>query len=47
MIDNALGFQLVPWRQDLEQHLGQAVSGRINERGGVDWTFGRSRGLLV
>lgn len=47
MIDNALGFQLVPWRQDLEQHLGQAVSGRINERGGMDWTFGRSRGLLV
>lgn len=45
MIDNALGFHLVPWRQDLEQHLGQTVAGRINERGGVDWRFGRSRGL--
>ncbi|MBU0669013.1 MAG: DUF3363 domain-containing protein [Alphaproteobacteria bacterium] len=44
MIDNGMGFQLVPWRQDLERHLGQEVSGRINQRGGVDWSFARSRG---
>lgn len=47
MIDNGLGFQLVPWRQDLERHLGQAVNGRVNARGGVDWSFSRSRGLSV
>lgn len=47
MIDNGAGFQLVPWRQDLERHLGQAVAGRINERGGVDWSFARSRGPAI
>lgn len=44
MIDNDAGFQLVPWRQDLEHHLGQQVTGRMNQRGGVDWSFARSRG---
>ena len=47
MIDNGMGFQLVPWRQDLERHLGQAVYGRINPRGGVDWSFARSRGPAI
>lgn len=47
VIDNGMGFQLVPWRQDLERHLGQAVSGRINPRGGVDWSFARSRGPAI
>lgn len=44
MIDNGMGFQLVPWRQDLERHLGQVVTGRVNQRGGIDWSFARSRG---
>jgi len=44
MIDNGLGFQLVPWRQDLDRHLGQAVSGTVNHRGGIDWSLTRSRG---
>jgi len=43
MIDDGTGFQLVPWRPDLERHLGQAVAGTINARGGVDWSFTRSR----
>jgi hypothetical protein len=47
MIDNGLGFQLVPWRQDLERHLGQPVTGKVNERGGVDWSFARSRGPAI
>lgn len=45
MIDDGMGFQLVPWRQSLDRHLGQAVSGTINARGGVDWSFNRSRTL--
>ena len=44
MIDDGMGFQLVPWRQDLDRRLGQWVGGTITERGGVDWSFGRSRG---
>jgi type IV secretory pathway VirD2 relaxase len=45
MIDNGMGFQLVPWRPSLERHLGHAVSGTLNARGGVDWSFTRSRTL--
>ena len=44
MIGNGMGFQLVPWRQDLDRYLGQTVSGTVNGRGGIDWTFARSRG---
>jgi hypothetical protein len=45
MIDNGLGFQLVPWRPALEQQLGQQVSGVLGPGGNVDWSFGRKRGL--
>ncbi|TIN95484.1 MAG: DUF3363 domain-containing protein [Mesorhizobium sp.] len=44
MIDNALGFQLVPWSPSLEKKLGQHVSGALNN-GGVEWSFERKRGL--
>ncbi len=44
MIDDGLGFQLVPWRQDMDRHLGSFVNGKINERGSVDWSFSRARG---
>ncbi|WP_341713545.1 DUF3363 domain-containing protein [Erythrobacter sp.] len=47
MIDNGMGFQLVPWRQDLEHHLGEMVSGTVNRRGGIDWSFARSRGPAI
>lgn len=47
VIDNGAEFQLVPWRQDLERHLGEAVSGRVNSRGGVDWSFAKARGLAL
>jgi hypothetical protein len=45
MIDDGLGFQLVPWRPALEQKLGQQVSGTMLPGGSVDWSFGRKRGL--
>ena len=44
VVEDGRSFQLVPWRQDLDRHLGEAVTGRINGRGGVDWNFGRKRG---
>ncbi|MGB3469288.1 MAG: DUF3363 domain-containing protein [Erythrobacter sp.] len=47
IIDDGMGSQLVPWRQDLERHLGQEVRGRVNARGGVDWSFSRSRGPAI
>lgn len=45
MIDNGLGFQLVPWTPSLEKHLGSHISGVARDDGGVDWSFGRKRGL--
>jgi type IV secretory pathway VirD2 relaxase len=45
MIDDGLGFQLVPWRPALEQQLGRQVSGIMVSGGRVDWSFGRTRGL--
>ncbi|WP_314957165.1 relaxase/mobilization nuclease domain-containing protein [Bradyrhizobium cosmicum] len=46
MIDNGLGFQLVPWLPSLERELGRQVSG-IAGPGGVDWSFGRKRDLSL
>ena len=45
MIDDGLGFQLVPWRPALEQRLGQHVTGTMTPGGGIDWSLGRSKGL--
>jgi type IV secretory pathway VirD2 relaxase len=45
MIDDSLGFQLVPWRPALEQHLGQHVSGVMLPSGGVAWSFARKLDL--
>ena len=45
MIDDGLGFQLVPWSPSLEKQLGRHVSGLARSDGGIDWSFGRKRGL--
>jgi type IV secretory pathway VirD2 relaxase len=47
MIDDGMGFQLVPWRPALEQQLGKQVAGVMSPGGGVDWNFGRKRGLSL
>jgi type IV secretory pathway VirD2 relaxase len=46
MIDNGLGFQLVPWIPSLERELGRHVNG-IAGPGGVEWSFGRKRDLSL
>ncbi|OJY71973.1 MAG: type VI secretion protein [Rhodospirillales bacterium 70-18] len=45
MIDDGLGFKLVPWSPSLEKQIGRHVSGVARDDGGVDWDFGRKRGL--
>jgi hypothetical protein len=45
MIDDGLGFQLVPWTPSLEKQLGRHVCGVARDDGGIDWSFGRKRGL--
>jgi len=45
VIDDGLGFQLVPWSPSLDKQLGRHVSGVARDGSGVDWDFGRKRGL--
>jgi predicted RNase H-like nuclease (RuvC/YqgF family) len=48
MIDNGLGFALVPWTPTLEKHLGRHVAGIAKDGGGgIEWGFGRRRGLEI
>jgi type IV secretory pathway VirD2 relaxase len=44
MIDDGLGFQLVPWTKAVEDRLGQEVKGTMTPGGGVEWSLGRKRG---
>jgi type IV secretory pathway VirD2 relaxase len=46
MIDDGLGFTLVPWSPSLDRHLGSHVSGIARARK-IDWRFGRGRGPSV
>ena len=45
MLDDGLGFRLVPWASTLEQQLGRPGSGVVRAGGGIDWTLGRKRDL--
>jgi type IV secretory pathway VirD2 relaxase len=47
MIDDGLGFQLVPWRPALERHINEHVAGVVLPGGRVDWSPGRKRGLSI
>jgi len=47
MVDSGLGFQLVPWSPSLDSQIGKHISGVMRGDGGVDWSFGRGRGLGI
>lgn len=47
MLSDGLGFQLVPWTPTLERQLGRHVTGTAMPGGGIDWSFGRKRGLAI
>lgn len=44
MLDDGLGFTLVPWRSVLEGRLGQTVTA-VTQGGYVSWAFARKRSL--
>ena len=46
MLDDGLGFHLVPWRPVIEQRLGQQIAATVRG-GGVSWEVGRTRGPSV
>jgi hypothetical protein len=43
MIEDGLGFQLVPWQPVLEKRLNQYISGVRRDDGGIEWEFSRKR----
>ena len=47
MIENGLGFQLVPWQPLLDKRIGQHITGLQRDDGGIEWTLGRNRGLSL
>ena len=47
MIDDGLGFQLVPWRPALDRQIGREVSGVMAREGRVEWMVDRKRGLGI
>lgn len=46
MLDDGMGFSLVPWKPVIEQWLGQTMSAVVRG-GGVSWEFGRQRGPAI
>ena len=44
MIDDGLGFSLVPWQPVLDQRIGQYITGVVRGAG-IEWDFGRKLGL--
>ena len=44
-VDGSLGFQLVPWSREIENKLGQHISGVAKGSGGIEWSLGRKRDL--
>ena len=43
MLDDGIGFSLVPWKPVIEQRLGQTMAAVVRSSG-VNWEFGRQRG---
>lgn len=46
MLDDGMGFSLVPWKPVIEQRLGLQVAATVRS-GGVSWEIGRQRALSV
>ena len=47
MIDDGIGFQLVPWQPLLDKRIGQHITGTVRAAGGIEWSFDRNRGLGI
>ncbi len=47
MLEDGMGFQLVPWQPVLEKRIDQYISGVRRYDGGIEWGFGRKRELGI
>lgn len=46
MLDDGMGFSLVPWKPVIEQRLGQQLAATMRSDG-VSWEIGRKRGPII
>jgi len=46
MLDDGMGFSLVPWKPVIERRLGQHLAATVRS-GGVSWEIGRQRGISI
>lgn len=46
MLDDGMGFSLVPWKPVIEQRLGQQLAATVRG-GGVSWEIGRQKGMSI
>jgi len=46
MLDDGMGFSLVPWKPVIDQRLGQQIAATVRG-GGVSWEIGRQRNLGI
>jgi hypothetical protein len=46
MLDDGMGFSLVPWRPVIEQRLGQQLAATVRSTA-VSWEIGRSQGVSI
>jgi hypothetical protein len=46
MLDDGMGFSLVPWRPVREQRLGQQLAATVRSTA-VSWEIGRSQGASI
>jgi len=47
VLDDGLGFQLVPWSPKIERHLGEPISGQMRSRTAVSWDLGRTKSIGI
>ncbi|WP_265516900.1 DUF3363 domain-containing protein [Nitratireductor luteus] len=47
MLDDGHQLHLVPWEPMLEKRIGQTISAHIRTTGGIEWSFGRQRGIGI
>jgi hypothetical protein len=45
MLDDGMGFSLVPWKPVIEQRLGQQLAATVRGSG-ISWSIGRARGPM-
>ncbi len=47
VLDDGMGFRMVPWSSSIENKLGQHISGVMRSNGTIGWDLGRARGMDI